>query len=100
MVLDVPGAAATSRACAREHLACTKEHETHAEGLDGAYGDDKPDSADPAGAGVLWQALQAEGHINAQETAQAAAAAHESGAHLVIPSLHVEAQKEAMGMGR
>ena len=34
--------------------------------------------------------------MQARETAQEAAVAHESGAHLVLPSLHVEAQREAM----
>ena len=96
MVLDASGAAASSRARAEAHLAGVIEHETHAEGLGGAFGDDEPDSADPAGAGVLWQAIQAEGHGIARETATAAAAVHESSAHRVLPSLHVEAQRTAM----
>ena len=98
MAVDVAGSAASSRARAAGHLASLLEHETHAEGLGGAFGDDEPESADPAGAAVLWQALAAETHKQARETAQEAATAQESGAHQVLPSLHVAAQEEELAL--
>ena len=82
MAVDITAVAATSRARAAANLAPLLEHQTHAEGLEGAFGDDAPDSTDPAGASVLWQAIQAEGHRQARETAEDAAAAHHSGARI------------------
>ena len=98
MAVGISAAVAASRARAGAHLAGQIEHETHAEGLDGAFGNDEPDSADPAGIEVLSQARQAEGHGQARQAAQDAAAALDSSGHQVLPSLHVAAQEEAMAL--
>ena len=98
MAVDISAAAAASRARAGLHLAGQIEHETHAEGLDGAFGNDEPDSADPAGAAVLSQARQTEGRAQARQAAQDAATAFDASAHQVLPSLHVAAQQEAMAL--
>jgi hypothetical protein len=64
LVADLSASAAACDARAEAYLAAgIRQHETHVEALDGGFGDDAPDSADPIGGSVLQHGQLAQHHI-------------------------------------
>jgi len=94
VVLQMTAAEAAAKNRAEEHLSAACMHETHAEALGGAFGDDEPRCADPIGDSVLHHSRQAEQHQLECDAARSDASVIGSGAHLYLLPLRTLRHKK------